>query len=110
MIATIVPDILVNTVADTIIDIALTNRVSIAVRKKAVLCLSRILKKFPNKYDSKKFVGPISEMIEKRDCPSSFLNSAASLLLTSQQIFNPEHFREIQPKVARLLHKLAINK
>jgi AP-2 complex subunit alpha len=49
-------------------------------------------------------------MIERRDCPSSFLSAAASLLLTSQQIFNPEHFREALPKVARLLHKLAINK
>lgn len=92
-IATIVPDVLVNSVADTIIDVALTNKVSITVRKKAVLCLSRILKKFPTKYDSKKFASPVSEMIEKRDCPSSFLSAAASLLLTSQQIFNPEHFR-----------------
>lgn len=89
MIGTIVPDVLINTMADTIIDVALTNKVSINVRKKAVLCLSRILKKFPTKYDSKKFVGPICEMIEKRDCPPSFLNSTASLLLTSQQIFNP---------------------
>jgi hypothetical protein len=59
MIATIVPDVLINNVSDTIIDIALTNKVSITVRKKAVLCLARILKKYPNKFDSKKFVGPV---------------------------------------------------
>jgi hypothetical protein len=60
MIATIVPDILVNNVADTIIDVALTTKVSLTVRKKAIQCLSRILKKFPTKYDSKKFVTPIN--------------------------------------------------
>jgi hypothetical protein len=63
MIATIVPDVLVNNVADTIIDVALTSKVSLTVRKKAILCLSRILKKFPTKYDSKKFISPINEMI-----------------------------------------------
>ncbi len=59
MIGTIVPDFLINTVADTIIDVAITNKVSVNVRKKAVLCLSRILKKYPTKYDSKKFVTPV---------------------------------------------------
>lgn len=93
MIGTIVPDYLVASVADTIIDVALTNKVSFNVRKKAILCLTRILKKFPTKYDSKKFVSPVCEMIERKDSPLSFLNSVASLLLTSLQIFNPEHFR-----------------
>lgn len=93
MIGTIVPDSLVAIVAPTIIDVAITNKVSINTRKKAVLCLSRILRKYPNKYDSKTFVGPVCEMIEKRDCPLSFLNAAASLLLTSLTVFNPEHFR-----------------
>ena len=59
MIGTIVPDFLINSVADTIIDVAITNKVSVNVRKKAILCLSRILKKYPTKYDSKKFVTPI---------------------------------------------------
>jgi F0F1-type ATP synthase delta subunit len=59
MIGTIAPDSLVTTVADTIIDVALTNKVSVTVRRKAVLCLSRILKKFKTKYDEKKFVGPV---------------------------------------------------
>ncbi len=51
MIGTIAPDSLVNTVENTIIDVALTNKVSINVRRKAVLCLSRILKKFKSKYE-----------------------------------------------------------
>lgn len=59
MIATIVPDALVSTIAESIIDVAITNRVSVSVRRKAVLCLARILKKYPTKYDAKKFVGPV---------------------------------------------------
>ena len=89
MIATIVPDTLVLNVSDTIIEIALTNKVAMNVRRKAILCLSRILKKYPNKYDSKKFVTPICEMLEKKDCSLSFLNSTTSLVITLQQIFNP---------------------
>lgn len=59
MIATIIPDVLVNVVADSVIEVAVTNRVSLAVRRKAVLCLARILRKYPAKYDSKKFVAPV---------------------------------------------------
>lgn len=63
MIATLVPEALVVNISDAIIEIALTNKVSVNVRRKAILCLSRILKKYPNKYDSKKFVAPICEML-----------------------------------------------
>lgn len=59
MIATIVPDTLISVVADTVVEVALTNKVGANVRKKAILCLARILKKYPAKYDSKKFAGPI---------------------------------------------------
>lgn len=93
MIATLVPDTLVSVVADSVIEVAVTNRVSLSVRRKAVLCLARILRKYPAKYDSKKFVGPVCEMIEHKSASLSFLNSATSLLLTCQQVFNPEHFR-----------------
>lgn len=40
----------------------------------------------------------------------SFLSSAASLLLGIQAMSNPEHFKDIGPKIVRLLHKLVINK
>ena len=93
MIATIVPDTLVSIVADTVVEVALTEKVGTSVRKKAILCLSRILKKYPAKYDSKKFAEPICKMLDKKDAPLSFISSTASLLLTAQQIFNPEHYR-----------------
>jgi AP-2 complex subunit alpha len=38
------------------------------------------------------------------------LNSAASLLLGIQTVSNPEFFRDILPKIVRLLHKLVISK
>ena len=66
MIATIVPETLVKSVTETIIDVALSNKLSLNVRRKAILCLARILKKYPNKYDAKKFVTPICDMFEKR--------------------------------------------
>jgi AP-2 complex subunit alpha len=110
MIATIVPDALVNSVTDTIIEISLSNKLNLNVRRKAILCLTRILKKHPNKYDVKKFITPLSDMFEKREASLSFLNAAASLMLTLLQIFNPESFKEVQPKIVRFLHKLAINK
>ena len=110
MIATIVPDSLALNVSDSIIEIALTTKVSTNVRRKAIICLSRILKKYPDKYDSKKFVTPICDMLDKKDGTLSFLSSTASLLVTLQQIYNPEHLKDALPKVARLLHKLAINK
>ena len=59
MIATIVPETLVSVVADSVVEVALTSKVGTNVRKKAVLCLARILKKYPAKYDSKKFAAPI---------------------------------------------------
>jgi hypothetical protein len=60
MIATIVPDILVNALSSMIIDIATTNKHSTAIRKKAIMCFARIAKKNPNKYDPKKYVSAVS--------------------------------------------------
>ncbi len=40
----------------------------------------------------------------------SFINAAATFLLTLMNITNPENLKDVQPKVARILHKLAINK
>jgi hypothetical protein len=89
MIATIVPDLLVNALSDSIIDLAVTNKASLNVRKKAVMCLSRIIKKHPNNYDVKKFISPISEMFDSKKS-LSFTNAACSLLLTFMNISNPD--------------------
>lgn len=62
LISSIVPDLLVNSLSDTIIDLAISNKASINVRKKAIMCLARIIKKNPNNYDVKKFISPLSDM------------------------------------------------
>lgn len=59
MIGTLAPETLVNHMSDTIADIVLGGKFNMAVRKKAVLCLLRILKKYPQKYDVKKWVNPL---------------------------------------------------
>ena len=62
MIGTLAPETLVNHMSDTIADIVLSGKFNMAVRKKAVLCLLRILRKHPQKYDVKKWVNPLCEM------------------------------------------------
>ena len=62
MIATLVPDVLINALSGMIIDIATSNKQSTAIRKKAIMCFARMVKKNPNKYDAKKYVSAVSEM------------------------------------------------
>lgn len=83
---------------------------SVVVRKKAVMCLSRIIKKHPNNFDATKFISPLNEMFEAKRGVLSFQNAAGSFLLNLMAISNPDALIEIQPKVVRLLHKLALHK
>ena len=88
----------------------LTGKFSMSVRKKAVLCLLRILRKYPQNYDVKKWVNPICEMFESKYSLLSFVSAAASLLLGIFAVANPELYRDALPKVIRILHKLCISK
>jgi hypothetical protein len=90
LIATLVPDVLVNSLTDTIIDIAFGSRASPNVSKKAVMCLARIIKKYPNNYDIKKFISPLSDMFDKKKGTLSNSNAAASFLLNLMNIANPD--------------------
>jgi len=110
LIATIVPDMLVAALSDTIIDLAISSKSSTAVSKKAIMCLSRIIKKHPNNYDVKKFIGPLSEMFDRKSSSLSYQNAAASFLLQLMSISNPDTLIEIQPKVVKLVHRLALYK
>ena len=74
------------------------------------MCLSRIIKKDPNNFDTKKFINPLSEMFDSTNGALSFHNSASSFLLNLMNISNPDSLIVIQPKVVRLLHKLALHK
>jgi hypothetical protein len=59
MLATIMPQSL-SSLSDAIFDLALSNRTSLLVRKKALVCLARMIRKEPNKYDLKKIFTPLS--------------------------------------------------
>lgn len=90
LISTIVPDLLVTALSDTIIDLAISGKSTTNVSKKAILCLSRIIKKHPNNYDVKKFISPISDMFDGRKGGLSYQNAAASFLLNLMNISNPD--------------------
>ena len=54
---------------------------------------------------------PLSEIFEGRNSSTlSLVSGGASLLLAVMNQVNPDQLKDIQPKVARLLHRLAINK
>lgn len=110
LISTIVPDLLVAALSDTIIDLAVSGKSSPNVSKKAIMCLSRIIKKHPNNYDVKKFITPISDMFDGKRGGLSYQNAAASFLLNLMNIANPDTLIQIQPKVVKLIHKLALQK
>ncbi len=110
LIATIVPDLLVAALSDTIIELAVSSKSSAAVSKKAIMCLSRIIRKHPNNYDVKKFISPLVDMFERRSSTLSYQNAAASFLLQLMAISNPDALIEVQPKVVKLVHKLALYK
>lgn len=110
MLATIMPQALAS-LADAIFDLALSPRTSLPVRKKSLICLAKMIKKEPNRYDLKKIFAPLSEIFEAKNSGSlSLISGGASLLLAAMTAINPDQLKEIQPKVIRLLHKLAINK
>ena len=110
LIATIVPDLLVAALSDTISDLAISTKSSTSVSKKAIMCLSRIIKKHPNNYDVKKFISPLSEMFDRKSSSLSYQNAAASFLLQLMNLANPDTLIEIQPKVVKLIHKLALHR
>ena len=97
--------------SDTILDLAMSTRTTPQVRKKALVCLSRMVRKDPDKFDVKKMFGPLAEIFEGKHAGTlSLLSGGASLLLTIMSQINPDQMKDIQPKVVRLLHRLAINK
>jgi AP-2 complex subunit alpha len=110
MLATIMPSNLAS-LSDAIFDLALSNRTAMIVRKKALVCLARMIRKDPNKYDLKKIFAPLSEIFESKNSSTlSLVSGGASLLLAALGAINPDQLKEVQPKVIRLLHRLAINK
>jgi len=93
MLATIMPSAL-NNLTDSIFDLALSNRSSPLVRKKALVCLSRMLRKDANQFDVKKIFSPLSDIFEgKNSSTLSLVSGGASLLLTVLNLVNSDQLK-----------------
>ncbi len=93
MLATIMPQSL-TTLSDAIFELALSNRTIPIVRKKALVCLARMIRKDPNKYDLKKVFSPLSEIFETKNSSSlSLLSGATSLMLVVMNSINPDQLK-----------------
>ena len=93
MLATIMPQSL-TTLSDAIFDLALSTRTTPIVRKKALVCLARMIRKDPNKYDLKKVFSPLSDIFETKNSSSlSLLSGATSLMLVVMNSINPDQLK-----------------
>ena len=111
MIGTNAPKELIDFMYNEVSKMALfeTTRVSMFVRKKAVMCLLRIYRKFKEKFNTNEGWSPsICHMLEQRNL--GFLSSATSLLLGILSLQGPSGFEECAPKVVRILQKLVLQK
>ena len=80
--------------SDTILDLAMSTRTTPQVRKKALLCLARMVKKDVDKFDVKKMFGPLSEIFYSKHAGTlSLLSGGASLLLTIMGQINPDQMK-----------------
>ena len=83
-----------NNLTDSIFDLALSNRSSPLVRKKALVCLSRMLRKDANQFDVKKIFSPLSDIFEgKNSSTLSLVSGGASLLLTVLNLVNSDQLK-----------------
>ncbi len=91
MLGTLAPSALAP-LADSVIDLALASRTSPAVRKKALMCVARFIRREPARFDVKKFFGAIGDVLEGRG-GLSLASAGASLLLTVMGASNPDWAR-----------------
>ncbi|EGR33264.1 hypothetical protein IMG5_057290 [Ichthyophthirius multifiliis] len=111
MIGALAPRELTEQLDSEIIRLALGERTcSVNARKKAILCLLRMYRKYNEKYDPTKWVPAIVKMFDGKISSQSFLNAASSLLLGVAQMTSASLFEEVVPRIVKLLGKLVINK
>lgn len=112
MIGSLAPQELVENLHEEVAKIALTEntRSSLFVRKKAILCLLRIYRKYKEKFNPSEWVQPTLNMFNQKYLSLGFLSSVCSFVLGIVQFFPSSTFDELTQKVVKLLHKLVINK
>ena len=105
------PKDLVEVVYNDVLTMAMTesSRVTLFVRKKAILCLLRIFRKYKDKCQvTEKWPVAISAMLDQKSL--GFLSAAVSLLNGVVYLSEPTGFEECVPKLIRILYRLIIDK
>jgi AP-2 complex subunit alpha len=80
------------------------------VRKKALLCLLRIFRKYRDKFDPSTWVSQTIAVFNQKYLSLGFLNAACSFLLAIVSYFPPSTHEEIIGRIVKLLQKLVINR
>lgn len=112
MIGSLGPQELVENLHEEVAKIALTEntRYSLFVRKKAILCLLRIYRKYKEKFNVNNWIQPTLNMFNQKYLSLGFLSAVCSFVLGIVQYFPPSSFEELIQKVVKLLHKLVISR
>ena len=112
MIGSLAPQELVENLHGDVAKIALSenSRYSLFVRKKAVLCLLRIYRKYREKFNAADWVQPALSLFNQKYLSLGFLSAVCSFVLGIVGYFPPSTYEEIISKVVKLLHKLVISK
>ncbi|KAL4505321.1 hypothetical protein ABPG72_002383 [Tetrahymena utriculariae] len=111
MIGSLAPKELTEQLDQEIIKIVLGERnCQPQVRKKAILCLLRMYRKYNERYDPTKWVSQTIKMFEGRYFSLGFLSASASFLLGIAQLSSPDLFSDVVPKIVKILSKLVLNK
>lgn len=110
MIGTLAPKELTEVMTKDIEKIALSDtvRMPIFIRKKAVLCLLRIFRKYREMFNIDGWSRPISAMLEQKNL--GFLSATVSLL-HGVSTLNPHlNFEECTPRLITILQKLVLQR
>jgi len=112
MIGSLAPQELVENLHGEVAKIALSEntRYSLFVRKKAILCLLRIYRKYREKFNPAEWASGALAMFNQKYLSLGFLSAVCSFVLGIVNFFPPSSFEELIGKVVKLLHKLVINK
>lgn len=85
------------------------SQITPAIRKKALLCLLRIFRKYPGSFENtKNWVAPINAMLEKFS-ELSVLNACLALIEGIISINYSKHWDAVGSNVLAVLHKIALS-
>ena len=109
MIGAQAPIELVEVVKSSVIELALNenSKSSKFVRKKALLCLLRIYRKFTEIFDVSSWGVACSELFDQKN-HLGYLSAASSFVLGVSQLASPDLFQNAVPAIIKVLQRLVI--